>query len=537
MTTVLTRSTTLAWDLLGLPAPQRNDFWTGLKDDHRQGLLGVFERDVGARYGMWADDPVGFCVNILGVFNWSKQNEILRSIEANKRTVVPASHGVSKTNTAGRAAAWFGAVHPPMDTQIITTAPRSRQVKTLLWPEIRRCHSRSLYPLPGDTDMTQWKVGDDYILAYGFSAANATEDAVQGIHAPHLLIIVDEGGGIPHKLGNAINSITTGAHVRVLVIGNPPTDEEGTWFEERTKSELWHTISIPFESSPNATGEEVPPTVAAALVSQDWVDEQITEFGEDSAFVQARVHARFPTGASNKVIGWSWIEEAMENDEPDPSTWIRLGADPAADGGDELAIARAVGNVVTVVHTSSGAQNAQPNDVAGKILLQIQAAEQIRTATGETRPVRVKIDPIGIGWGVAGILRAWAQEGVHQAEIVDVNVAENANDDAKYSNKRAEMWWNGRNMIRPRPGDAPRGIPDRPAVVRLDLETNKRAAAQLNVPTFGHDSRGRIKIEKKADIKTRGLGSPDRAEAILLAIYEPVVSEPARSNAGLLLGR
>ena len=51
--------------------------------------------------------------------------------------------------------------------------------------------------------------------------------------------------------------------------------------------------------------------------------------------------------------------------------------------------------------------------------------------------------------------------------------------------------------------------------------TLKITLAQLNAPNYGHDSRGRIKIEKKDEIKKRGLGSPDRAEALLLAIYEP----------------
>jgi hypothetical protein len=38
---------------------------------------------------------------------------------------------------------------------------------------------------------------------------------------------------------------------------------------------------------------------------------------------------------------------------------------------------------------------------------------------------------------------------------------------------------------------------------------------------YASDSSGRIKIESKVDIKRRGITSPDRAEAILLALYEP----------------
>jgi hypothetical protein len=34
------------------------------------------------------------------------------------------------------------------------------------------------------------------VVAYGFRPADNNEAAVQGIHAPHLLIVVDEAGGI-----------------------------------------------------------------------------------------------------------------------------------------------------------------------------------------------------------------------------------------------------------------------------------------------------------------------------------------------------
>ncbi len=545
---LLTQSTTLVFDVLGLTPAQRLEYYRTLTVDQFTGLLACVRRDLGTPYALWQDDPVGFIEQILGQFMLEKQKEIARSVESNVRTVVPASHEVGKTWTAAMLVAWFVCVHRAMDTQVVTTAPRMRQVKTLLWPHIHAVHAAA--GLPGDVDLVQWKMPDRKSpVAYGFAASDYDEDAVQGIHAEHLLIVVDEGGGIGHTMGKSLESITGGAHTRLLVPGNPPTDEEGSWLEERTKSEIWNTIRISWEDSPNyvrrdeageiveRSTEEVPDKVRRNLVDEQWVKDVITEFGEDSNYVEARVHARFPKGSTNKTIPWGWIEAALDNDNPEPSTWVRLGVDPAADGGDELAIALAVGNVVRIVHASSGAQNANPADVAGKILEQIREAEQIRQRLGETRRVRVKIDSLGVGQGAWGFLHNWGLEQVHDAEIVEVKVSESANDDKKYANKRAEMWWAGREMIRPRPADPERGMLARPPIVRLDLEANRRAASQLNAPKYGNDSQGRIRIEKKEEVKKRLGGSPDRGEAILLALYEPEVSEPARSNAGLLLGR
>jgi hypothetical protein len=54
--------------------------------------------------------------------------------------------------------------------------------------------------------------------------------------------------------------------------------------------------------------------------------------------------------------------------------------------------------------------------------------------------------------------------------------------------------------------------------IRLDVD--RQVLAQLAGPTYKSDSSGRIQIESKADMKRRGVSSPDRAEAILLALYE-----------------
>jgi len=54
---------------------------------------------------------------------------------------------------------------------------------------------------------------------------------------------------------------------------------------------------------------------------------------------------------------------------------------------------------------------------------------------------------------------------------------------------------------------------------RSDVEHT--TAAQLSAPSYRSNSGGRIQIESKDDMRKRGIGSPDRAEALLLAIFEP----------------
>ncbi|MFZ5850336.1 MAG: LAGLIDADG family homing endonuclease [Actinomycetota bacterium] len=461
------------------------------------------------------------------------------AVDHPSRTYVTKDFVVThNTHIAARIVGWWIAVHPPGTARVVTTASGFKQVRNILWPHIRKLRDR--HNLPGVVLTTEWKVAGD-IAAYGFAAHDYDETAVQGQHAPHLLVVVDEAGGISPILGRALEALMTGGHTRLLVLGNPPTDAEGTWFERVcTESELYNVIRIGAFDTPNFTGEDAgtctscPAEVGAHPVAEHLIDgtyvEDIRgEFGEDSAWWTARILAQFPRAVANKTIPLGWVEMAVDNDEPDPGWAIRLGVDVASDGGDEVVVARADGWIARIVHTSSGEANANAVDVAGQILPHIQAAcaDQVAAArrnavvvgSADWRPVRVKIDSLGLGWGVAGLLAKWGEEGRHDAQIVEVKVSETAGNADKFENQRAEMWWTMRTLLQPQPRRG--ALPHQQVALALDPRTERRTMAQLAGPTYKHSSTGRLQIEKKAEMKKRGLPSPDRAEAIMLALYEP----------------
>lgn len=513
---------TLVERLLRVPPEERRTLYTRLSFDERMALASVLDEELRNPWRRYVNDPVGFVERGLNESVWSKQQEILRSIRDNKRTAVPACHAPGKSHIAARAVAWWGSVHEPGTALAITTATTFRQVRAVLWPHIRRVVNR--HGLPGKTVTTEWKIGTE-IVSFGFSAGDNDETAVQGVHVPHLLIVIDEAGGISHQLGQAFEALMTGDHTRMLAIGNPATDHEGSWFEHACSSALWNTIRIPAAATPNFTGEDAgvcrscPPnvpehSVTTHLVDRQWVSDVVNEFGDDSPFVQARVYAEFPRYTTNKVIPLSWLEQAVENENPIPSREIRLGVDVASDGGDEFVIAWADGYAVSIHHRSAGKQNENAVDVAAVVLEAIRAAADEHVARGVTVPVRVKIDAIGLGWGVVSTLQRWAEEGTHGATIVPVNVAERAAESDKFVNQRAEMWWNARTLFQPTEVDGTERQD-----VRLDVD--RQTIAQLAGPLYSVNSAGRVFIERKADMKRRGLTSPDRGEAVLLALYEP----------------
>ena len=508
--------------LLSLPREDRLKIYPSLNAEERYALKNLLDNEISNPWLRFENDPVGFVTQGLKENVWSKQQEILESVRDNKRTAVPACHAPGKSHIAARIVAWWISVHPVGTAQVVSTATTFRQVRNILWQGIRKVHER--HNLAGEVFTVEWKI-DNNIVGYGFGGGQNDESAVQGIHAPHLLVIVDEAGGINETLGRSLEALMTGGHTRLLLLGNPPTDQEGSFFERACNSDLYNVIPISAYNTPNFTGEDAgicsscPPSVSEHpvtdhLVDKTWVDDVISEFGDDSAFVEARVHARFPTSSTNKVIPLSWAEMSTENIDFMGGETIQLGVDIASDGGDEFAIAWNDGGKLSVRHNSSGAANANAVDVAGVILQQILAAERVHKERGLTDKVRVKIDVIGVGWGVRSVLDRWKDEKRHSSEIIPVSVGERAGDAGKFGNQRAEMWWNCRTLLQPQRTEE--GVTQE---IRLNLD--RKTLAQLSTPTYKSDSSGRIVIEKKSEMKRRGMNSPDRAEAVLLALYTP----------------
>jgi hypothetical protein len=551
-------------DMMGVEPLIRREFMRGLKPRDTLELLRYAQKEAGTPYHLYVDDPVGFTEDVLGESTWSKQRRILEALAGDKKRVaVPSAFGTGKTHLAARAALWRSVIFPPGTSLTVTTATRMRQVQRQLWPHIRTAVARANLPL--EADMVQmFGYNSDGVrvqVAYGFSAPDHDEAAVQGIHAPRLFIVVDEAGGISRVIGKAMRGLLTGDDTRLLAIGNPPTDDEGSWFEglcEHPKAEM---IRIAAWDSPQITGEETDwcrtcpreagrHRLSTHITDREWIEETIEEYGRDAPFVIAKVDAKFPKGGATRTIPADWVEMAVEQPEPAPEGyvrldalgiedetedwlvkrggWVRLGVDVAADGGDELVISLTVGDLVLVRHISSGASNANAVDVAGKVLREILRAQLIRAALGTTASVRVKVDGIGVGWGVAGVLKAWGTEGIHDSEIVAVVVSESTGRDEvgqawRPARKRDEMWLAMRQLLQPRKSPNPLQI----LPGQLRLRVDRKTQAQLSGPTYGTNSQGQTVIEGKPSMKARGLSSPDRAEAVLLAVYEPLIDEGA----------
>lgn len=446
-------------------------------------------------------DPVGWAVS-RGIHWWSGQQAIARSVEANKRTVVRAGHAVGKSFCAAGLAAWWIDTHP--ESMVITTAPTYAQVHGILWEEIRRLHTQ--LQLPGAALATdEWKLNGRQVGIGRKPPDNAKGSdfdpaTFQGYHrVGGVLVIIDEASGVPEWLWDAVETVTTGDNCRILAIGNP--DNPGSHFARVCRPEHpgWVKHKISVFDSPNLTGEDVPPAVSAALVPASWPAEMAEAWGTDDYKYIAKVLAEFPSDHPRQVVSVADVL-ACRFAEPRAVTEllpVELGVDVGG-GGDE-----------TVVRERRGIQagrqwvqkSDRPEDICRLILRCIR----------DTGATAVKVDAIGVGAGVVGELRNLRARGDHQADIIGINVAEAVPVPAgkkisPYLNKRAQMWWEvGRVGSQRREWDL------------SVMDDAERTTSQLLQPRYDEDVKGRIQIEPKADIRARTGGSPDRAEALLLA--------------------
>lgn len=430
----------------------------------------------------------------LNAFVWSKQQEIFDSVAANRRTAVQSSHGPGKSWTAGALATWWIDTHPPGEAIVVTTAPTYKQVHGILWEEIRKQHKRA--NLPGKVLMTdQWYIGTS-LVGEGRKPADHDTDGFQGTHRRYVLVVLDEACGVPEVLFTGAESITTNEHCRIVAIGNPdsPASE---FYKACQPGSGWNVIKISTFDTPNFTGEEVPDDLRELLPDPQWAADRLKKWGADSPVYRSKVLGEFPDSAEDTLIPMSWIQRAQLLELPDTGWPRKLGVDVARFGADRSVIYSRMGGKIRLISDKNGEATTK---TAGRCV----------KAWMDTKAEEIQVDGVGVGGGVVDIL---AEDGY---PVEDMQAGGAPQEPKRFINARAEWYWQLRGMFE-------RGEVD------LDPEDDE-LASQLSSLRYEINRRGRILIESKDDMKKRGMPSPDRADACMLSVAEPVDARRSTSS-------
>jgi phage terminase large subunit len=445
----------------------------------------------------YADDPVGFARDILGVELWDKQIEIVESIRDHRNTTCRSGHKCGKTTALAVAALWFVCTFPR--ARVLMTAVKASQVDEVMWKEVRRLHKQAKKrgtPIGGELHVLA-RSGlrfDDERQIWGATARDG--EGLAGISGPNILILVDEASGVPDRFFEVLGTSLAGdgGVVRKCYISNP-TRTTGEFYKSHTVNvKLFNALHISSEETPNARGLAKVP----GLAGREWIDEKATEYGVDSYAYNVRVKGNFVHDRDGKIISLDLLalakaawEEALEIGD------LQIGIDPAGDGvlGDETAIAVRRGSKIITVFAKRGLSE---DDIVDKVLELIAEYRRPR----EPNP-RVAIDAEG-GIGTRVLEKLRAHEDKSSFELVPVRSGKKMWGSPEYHLERDALWGQAAKWI-----TAGGAIPD----------DDEKLAEELNAPSFIADANRRYRATEKKLLR-KALGrSTDRADAMCLAIW------------------
>lgn len=459
-------------------------------------------------------DPVGFQHGILRRELWGLQQKIAHMAAGSRTGAVKGCHASGKTFAVSGAVLHHLAIYPR--GKVLTIAPTLRQVK-LLWEEIEVARSKSMFQFP-ECSTTGLRITEE---RYGLGFSSSKGVNAQGFHGQDVLIITDESPGIIADVWDAIEGIRAGGRVRQLKLGNP-TVPSGPFFDDFTRHRgRTDCLTISAFDTPNlrnaAAGrpftieelqalpqDELEDAPVPHLVTRWWVLDKYVRWGPQNPRYVSRVLGEFPTQSDFAVFSLEWIERARR--EPtehevtrarEHAAVIQVGVDVAGPGDDETTACARVNGMIL----ARGAwPDADPRGAVARWLHMLRASQPYQLGV-------VVVDVVGIGYNFA----------LHLADlgfpVVGFSGGKAPLDPEQFVNSKAEAYFRLRDMYKA-------GY-----ISHSDGTLDDEKEAQLSAVQYRETSRGLIQVEPKEEARKRGIASPDRAEAEVMAFCAVVPRE------------
>ena len=392
------------------------------------------------------------------------------------RHSVRSGHGVGKSTVIALLALWFPLTH--YDSKTVITANSQDQLKTNNWPELRKQSKYLPEALQGqlqiDEERMYIKASPEMAFVVRRTASKSNPEALAGIHAEHVLYLIDEASGIDDIVfETAQGSLST--YGAIACMFSNPTRTSGFFYDtHHVLSKRWRCFHVSSADVPRAVGH---------------IEDIITAYGKGSNKYRVRVEGEFPNQDDDTVIPMAWVKAAIDRDVVHLDFLPVWGVDVARFGDDASALAKRQANrLLEPVKMWFGKDNMQ---LTGIIYNEYYATHE------DVRPKEILIDVIGNGSGVVDRCREMG------LPVRGINVAESNATEDKCFKLRDELWWKGREWFESRDCSIPNDL---------------RLISELVVPTYDHHSSGRIVVETKKDMKKRvpAMGSPNCADALLL---------------------
>lgn len=471
-------------------------------------------------------DPIGF---VRYAFPWGEQGtelaketgprqwqidqlDLLRDklvsgdVEGAIRIATASGHGIGKSALVAWVILWALSTFPL--TKVVITANTGDQLRTKTWPEVSKWFNllicRHWFKFEATSIARRNSAGSKEWRCDAATWSENNTAAFAGLHnkGRRIVLLFDEASQIVDKVWEVAEGAMTDEDTEILwlVFGNP-TETTGRFrecFAGGRFAHRWHPRQI--------DSRDVPGTNKAEIAK--W----ISDWGDDSDFVRVRVKGQFPRGGSMQFIDGETVANAAAREavchirQP-----LIMGVDVARFGDDQQVI---------YFRRGLDARTVPPMKFRGLDLVAFSG--KIAEAAREHNAAAIFIDEGGMGAGVVDMVRSM----LPGVLVIGVNFGGKPDgmaivgDQVTVADKAAEIWAHMRAWLRTG------AIPNDPEMV-----------AELTARQYGFDTHSAIRLESKADMKKRGLASPDNADALALTFSFPVADLPDYAPAPTQYGR
>lgn len=410
------------------------------------------------------------------------QMELLEALDRGETKIsVRSGHGVGKTAFCAWNALHFLLFRD--DVKVIVTSPSFKQMNDGLIPEVQKWLSRvpewmsSSVETISDRIVRRPNTRNNFISFR--TARKENPEALAGVHAAHVLIIVDEASGVDEVVYETGQGALSTKGAIAILIGNP-TKPSGFFYKTQTVlKDLWLVRKVSCMDSNR--------------VSEEYIESQRRTYGDTSREFAVRVLGEFPESGADAVIPRAFVESAVDRDVHVAELPLIWGIDPGR-GGDPSGFIVRTGNAIL-----------EAEELRFDNLMRIVG--WVKTKWDELpsskRPENICVDSIGLG---AGVYDRLDELGL---PVIAVNVSEAAALSERYMRLRAELWYKAREWFESNKIFIPSQLPH----LRQLIEELSSVEQKIL-------SSGKVDIESKDQMKRRGLKSPNLADALILTFAQ-----------------
>ncbi len=432
------------------------------------------------------NDPVLFAEEVIGIKLTPQQNKALYVLANGKRRVaIKSGHGTGKSCLEAIAVLWFLTTRPL--SRVVMTAPSARQLYDVLMAEVRQWYLQSLlskfdlFRFTRDNIRINKESHESIWFATCVSVSNP--ENISGMHAEHILAVVDEGAGVDDEIFIRLEGVLTTKGSYIITCANP-SFTTGYFYDIFHKYQKdYDLLTFNCEESPN--------------VKEEWIENMRNKYGADSNIYKVRVLGEFAPLNEDVVIRREELMGAIgrQIDEDDNIDEVHIGID----------VSSGESNDCSVISVRRGYKEIERIKVKKKIRqFRNDVINLIEHYSSQEDYVYVKVDTTGLGFQFGQDLEEYFED-YSNIEIDKINFSHNAIRKKEFGNVFTEMIYQFKDIIN--------------QVSLLDCEESE-IETDLSGRRYGYDFLNRYVAEKKKDFIKRTGHSPDEGDAVLLAFYE-----------------